>query len=137
LSHPGEISTATPLVRDLNRVLNRSEAFWLAKRGMRFEEILALYEKLAARIVDGTIRVEIEAGYPLERIADALAHAQREACGGKVQLRPNGGRRHPAVASTRRHAPGAGRPMSLEREARPKQRGQPQLPLFACRTRLT
>jgi NADPH:quinone reductase-like Zn-dependent oxidoreductase len=59
-------------------------------REMRFEEIQAMYEKLAARITDGTIHVEIEANYPLENISDAMAHAKREARGGKVQLRPNG-----------------------------------------------
>jgi trans-2-enoyl-CoA reductase len=84
---PCQIDAFNFVFRDI-----RLMGFWLAKlmRGMRFEEIVALYERLAARIVDGTIRVEIEASYPLERIADALAHAKREARGGKVQLRPNG-----------------------------------------------
>lgn len=70
----------------------RLVGFWLAKvmRGMRFDEIQALYEKLSARLIDGTIRVEIEASYPLEKISDAMAHAKREGRGGKVQLRPNG-----------------------------------------------
>lgn len=66
--------------------------FWLAKlmRAMSFDEIQAMYGKLAARLVDGTIHVAVEASYPLERISEALAHAKREARGGKVQLRPNG-----------------------------------------------
>jgi NADPH:quinone reductase-like Zn-dependent oxidoreductase len=66
--------------------------FWLAKvmRGMRFDEIQAMYQKLTSRLLDGTIHVEIEASYPLEKIADAMAHAKREARNGKVQLRPNG-----------------------------------------------
>ncbi len=66
--------------------------FWLAKlmRGMNFDQIQAMYEKLARRMMDGTIHVDVEASYPLEKIADALAHAKREARGGKVQLRPNG-----------------------------------------------
>jgi NADPH:quinone reductase-like Zn-dependent oxidoreductase len=70
----------------------RLMGFWLAKvmREMRFDEIQAMYEKLAARIIDGTIHVEIEASYPLEKISNAMAHAKREARGGKVQLRPNG-----------------------------------------------
>ena len=66
--------------------------FWLAKlmREMAFDEIQALYAKLAARIIDGTIHVDIEASYSLEDISKALAHAKREARGGKVLLRPNG-----------------------------------------------
>jgi len=66
--------------------------FWLAKlmRGMKFDEIQAMYGKLGARLLDGTIHVSVEASYPLEKIADAMAHAKREARGGKVQLRPNG-----------------------------------------------
>lgn len=69
----------------------RLMGFWLAKlmREMGFEEIQAMYKKLAARIIDGTIDVEIEASYPLEKISDAIAHAKREARGGKIQLRPN------------------------------------------------
>lgn len=66
--------------------------FWLARvmREMPLDKIHAMYEELAARIMDGTIRVDIEASYPLERISDALTHAKRAARGGKVQLRPNG-----------------------------------------------
>ena len=38
----------------------RLVGFWLAKvmRGLSFSEILAMYEKLAARLLDGTIHVE-------------------------------------------------------------------------------
>ena len=66
--------------------------FWLARlmRAMPFEQIQAMYDKLAGRLIDGTIHVDIEASYPLEKIADALAHAKREGRGGKVQLRPKG-----------------------------------------------
>jgi NADPH:quinone reductase-like Zn-dependent oxidoreductase len=65
--------------------------FWLAKlmRGMRFDQIQAMYEQLAQRLMDGTIHVDIEAAYTLENIRDALAHAKREGRSGKVQLRPN------------------------------------------------
>ncbi len=65
--------------------------FWLAKRmrSMRFDQIQAMYEQLAQRLMDGTIRVDIEATYTLENISDALAHAKREGRSGKVQLRPN------------------------------------------------
>ncbi len=66
--------------------------FWLAKlmRSMSFEQIQDMYDQLARRLTDGTIHVDIEASYPLEKISDAMAHAKRESRGGKVQLRPNG-----------------------------------------------
>jgi len=66
--------------------------FWLADlmRSMSFEQIQSLYDELTGRVVDGTLHVEVEAIYPLDRISDAMAHAKREARGGKVQLRPNG-----------------------------------------------
>jgi trans-2-enoyl-CoA reductase len=69
----------------------RLVGFWLAKlmRTMTFEEIQSMYGTLAARLVDGTIHVAVEASYPLERVAEAMAHAKRESRGGKVQLRPN------------------------------------------------
>jgi mitochondrial enoyl-[acyl-carrier protein] reductase / trans-2-enoyl-CoA reductase len=65
--------------------------FWLAKlmRGMRFDQIQAMYELLAQRLMDGTIHVDIEATYTLENVSAALAHAKREGRSGKVQLRPN------------------------------------------------
>ena len=82
-----QIDASHFLFRDIHLV-----GFWLAKvmRGMKFDEIQAMYGKLAARLLDGTIHVAVEASYPLEKISDAMAHAKREARGGKVQLRPNG-----------------------------------------------
>ncbi len=84
---PCEVNAFNFVFRDITLT-----GFWLAKvmRGMRFEEIQTMYEKLAKRLIDGTIHVEIEASYPLEQISKAMAHAKREARGGKVQLRPNG-----------------------------------------------
>jgi NADPH:quinone reductase-like Zn-dependent oxidoreductase len=65
--------------------------FWLARlmRSMSFEQIQEMYDQLARRLIDGTIHVDIEASYPLEKISEAMAHAKRESRGGKVQLRPN------------------------------------------------
>ena len=84
---PCQIDAFQFLFRDIHLA-----GFWLAKlmRGMKFDEIQAMYGKLGARLLDGTIHVSVEASYPLEKIADAMAHAKREARGGKVQLRPNG-----------------------------------------------
>jgi len=84
---PCRIDAAQFVFRDIRLV-----GFWLAKimRGTKFDEIQAMYEKLATRLLDGTIHVPIEASYPLEKISEAMAHAKRESRSGKVQLRPNG-----------------------------------------------
>ncbi len=84
---PCEVNPFNFVFRDITLT-----GFWLAKlmRGMQFSEIQAMYEHLAGRLIDGTIHIDVEASYPLEKIGDALAHAKREGRGGKVQLRPNG-----------------------------------------------
>jgi NADPH:quinone reductase-like Zn-dependent oxidoreductase len=84
---PCQVDAFQFVFRDIHLI-----GFWLAKlmRSMKFEEIQAMYEKLGARLLDGTIHVAVEASYPLEKIAEAMAHAKRESRGGKVQLRPNG-----------------------------------------------
>jgi NADPH:quinone reductase-like Zn-dependent oxidoreductase len=84
---PCQIDAFNFVFRDIKLV-----GFWLARimRELEFSEIQAMYDKLSARLVDGTIHVDIEASYPLEKVSQAMAHAKREARGGKVQLRPNG-----------------------------------------------
>jgi len=84
---PCQINAFNFVFRDITLV-----GFWLAKimRGLSFEEIQAMYAKLAARLLDGTIHVDIEASYPLEKVSEAMAHAKRESRDGKIQLRPNG-----------------------------------------------
>jgi trans-2-enoyl-CoA reductase len=66
--------------------------FWLQKTltAMARPDLEKLYAGLAARIADGTLRVEIEATYPIEEIKAALAHAARECRSGKVLVLPNG-----------------------------------------------
>lgn len=83
---PIQIDAFDFVFRDLHLV-----GFWLAKvmRTMAFEDIQAMYTKLAERLIDGTIHVAVEAGYPLTEVAAALAHAKRESRSGKVQLQPN------------------------------------------------
>ena len=83
---PCQVNAFNFVFRDIRLV-----GFWLAKlmREMSFDQIQRMYETLAARILDGTIHVEIESSYPLENITDAIAHAKREARGGKIQLQPN------------------------------------------------
>ena len=43
----------------------------------------------AGRLADGTLGVDIEATYALDRIKDAMEHAGREGRGGKILLTPN------------------------------------------------
>ena len=83
---PCEINAFNFVFRDITVT-----GFWLAKlmRSMEFSQIQALYGELARRLIDGTILVDIEASYPLEKIGDAMAHAKKEGRGGKIQLRPN------------------------------------------------
>lgn len=66
--------------------------FWLARwfATATLDAQHALYRRLGAAIADGALRVEVEAVYPLDRVAEALAHAARPSRGGKVLLAPNG-----------------------------------------------
>ena len=66
--------------------------FWLqrALTSMARPDVEALYADLAARIADGTLRVEVEATYPIEEIKAALAHAERAGRAGKILVLPNG-----------------------------------------------
>jgi trans-2-enoyl-CoA reductase len=66
--------------------------FWLQKRltEMVRADVETLYADLAARVADGTLRVAIEASYPIEEIKAALAHAEREGRSGKILVTPNG-----------------------------------------------
>jgi NADPH:quinone reductase-like Zn-dependent oxidoreductase len=66
--------------------------FWLQKAltSMARPDVEALYADLAARIADGTLRVEVEATYPIEEIKAALAHAERAGRSGKILVLPNG-----------------------------------------------
>jgi trans-2-enoyl-CoA reductase len=66
--------------------------FWLQKAltAMPREELRKLYGGLAERVRSGELAVDIEATYPIEEIKAALAHAGRQARGGKVLVTPNG-----------------------------------------------
>ncbi len=61
---------------------------WLQK--LSREEVTALYAKLAGQIADGTIRVPVEATFPIESIKQAVAHANAYGRAGKVLVTPNG-----------------------------------------------
>jgi mitochondrial enoyl-[acyl-carrier protein] reductase / trans-2-enoyl-CoA reductase len=66
--------------------------FWLQKMltSMARPELESLYADLAGRVADGTLRVEVEATYPIEEIKAALAHAERAGRSGKILVLPNG-----------------------------------------------
>ncbi len=66
--------------------------FWLAKQlgGLDKAGIDALYGELIPFLIDGTISVAVEATYPVDEVAKAVAHACREARGGKILVLPNG-----------------------------------------------
>ena len=51
-------------------------------------EVAALYARLTALVLDGTLAADIEATYPLDRLAEALRHAERGGRGGKILITP-------------------------------------------------
>jgi mitochondrial enoyl-[acyl-carrier protein] reductase / trans-2-enoyl-CoA reductase len=63
--------------------------FWLRRWYMETppDQIGALYRKLAAKVADGSLAVEIEAAYPFSRIREAVAHAVRGGRSGKILMR--------------------------------------------------
>jgi len=66
--------------------------FWLMPRlrDMAKPEIAALYGRLAARVVDGTLHVPVQAVFPIEEIKQAVALSNAYHRGGKVLVTPNG-----------------------------------------------
>ena len=53
-------------------------------------QIVAIYDRLAERIKQGRIDVPVERIYPIEQIADAVAHAAAYKRAGKILVAPNG-----------------------------------------------
>lgn len=60
----------------------------LAKRSL--EQVRALYADLATKLRDGVLSAPVDSTYPIERIKDALAHAQQAGRHGKILVLPNG-----------------------------------------------
>lgn len=56
------------------------------------QERSEVYGQIVPLLNDGTLRVAVEATYPLEKFTDAIAHAAAESRKGKVLLVPNPGR---------------------------------------------
>jgi NADPH:quinone reductase-like Zn-dependent oxidoreductase len=78
--HPGEV-----IFRDVSL-----RGFWLSRwfATASLEERRETYAGLTELVAKGVIHVPVEATYPLDRVAEALAHAAREGRGGKVLLTP-------------------------------------------------
>jgi NADPH:quinone reductase-like Zn-dependent oxidoreductase len=66
--------------------------FWLSPTLQRMApaEIRATYGVLSGRIADGSLRVPVEATYPIEEISRAAAQANAYRRAGKVLVTPNG-----------------------------------------------
>lgn len=66
--------------------------FWLMPwlRDMARADVVALYGKLAACIADGSLRVPVQATFPIEDIKKAVALSNAYRRGGKVLVTPNG-----------------------------------------------
>jgi trans-2-enoyl-CoA reductase len=66
--------------------------FWLMPRLQKMPQtqIVALYDRLAKRIADGTIHVPVQATFPIEDIKKAVALTNAYGRAGKVLVTPNG-----------------------------------------------
>lgn len=81
---PCEMDAADIVFRDISL-----RGFWYSRWFSTAEPaaIKSLFARLVAMLQAKTLRVPIEAVYPIERLTEALAHAQREGRSGKVVLR--------------------------------------------------
>ncbi len=61
---------------------------FLAKRDRA--QVVAIYDRLAERIKQGSIDVPVEKIYPIEQIAEAVGHAAAYRRAGKILVAPNG-----------------------------------------------
>jgi NADPH:quinone reductase-like Zn-dependent oxidoreductase len=61
---------------------------FLAKRSP--EEIREIYARLAAQVVAGKLKAPVDTVYPIEKIKEALAHADKGGRNGKILVSPNG-----------------------------------------------
>ncbi len=90
----GLLSGENPQLTGLQCVFKRLKltGFWLSPmlQAMSRQEIVALYGKLAARIADGSLRVPVQATFPIEDIKQAVALANGYKRAGKVLVTPNG-----------------------------------------------
>lgn len=90
----GRLSGENPQLSGRQCVFKRLwlTGFWLVPwlQKMSRKEVTSLYAKMASQIADGTIRVPVEATFPLESIKQAIAHTNAYRRSGKVLVTPNG-----------------------------------------------
>lgn len=80
-----------PCMMDGREIVFRNvslRGFWLRRWFMVTPalEIAAMYRKLAGKIAAGTLKVEVEAVYPIRQITQAVAHAARSGRSGKILM---------------------------------------------------
>ncbi len=68
------------------------KGFWLVKRLFQRPraEIENTYADIAGLFMDGTLYSPVEATYTLDRVTEALAHAERDGRDGKILFTPGG-----------------------------------------------
>ena len=80
---PCEVDAADIVFRDISL-----KGFWYSRWFSTADPaaIKAVFAPLVGMLLAKTLRVPLEATYPIERLSEALAHAQREGRFGKVVL---------------------------------------------------
>jgi trans-2-enoyl-CoA reductase len=92
--HYGSMSGEDPKVGRSNFIYRgvRLTGFMLGRGLARRnpEKIRAIYADLAAQVMAGTLSAPVDTVYPIEKIKEALAHADRGGRNGKILVSPNG-----------------------------------------------
>ncbi len=92
--HYGSMSGADPVVGRSNFTYRgvRLTGFMLGRFMARrsAEKIRALYADLAEQVMTGKLHAPVDTVYPIDKIKDALAHADKGGRNGKILVSPNG-----------------------------------------------
>jgi mitochondrial enoyl-[acyl-carrier protein] reductase / trans-2-enoyl-CoA reductase len=80
---PCEVDAADIVFRDISL-----KGFWYSRWASTADPaaIKAVFDRMVGMLLAKTLRVPLEAAYPIERLSEALVHAQREGRLGKVVL---------------------------------------------------
>jgi mitochondrial enoyl-[acyl-carrier protein] reductase / trans-2-enoyl-CoA reductase len=94
LVHYGSMSGVNPDVERSNFVYRgiRLTGFMLGRFLSRrtAEQIRSIYAGLAQQVMDGRLSAPVDTVYPIEKITEALAHADKGGRNGKILVSPNG-----------------------------------------------
>ena len=92
--HYGSMSGEDPVVGRSNLIYRgvKLTGFMLGRGLARRDaaKIREIYAELAAQVVAGTLHAPVDTVYPIEKIKEALAHADRGGRNGKILVAPNG-----------------------------------------------